>query len=76
MHTCPRRGCTTQLPDRLFACRGDWYALSRETRRLIWNTAGLPLTSVARALAVRKAGDEWKALDDIQSRITKKEETE
>ena len=70
MHTCPRKGCDIRLPDRLFACRFDWYALSRDARRAIWGTVGLPITDPLRALAWTMALKEWRALDK------EKEETE
>lgn len=63
MHTCPRKGCTIQLPDSKFACRFDWYALSHDARRAIWDTVGLPLTDPLRALAVTMALKEWRELD-------------
>lgn len=36
-HICPRPGCPRTVPDDMFACRGDWYALPRVIRDDIWN---------------------------------------
>lgn len=35
-HQCPRPECPRTVPDDLFACRGDWYALPRAIRDDIW----------------------------------------
>jgi hypothetical protein len=35
-HHCPRPECSRQVPDGMFACRGDWYALPRDIRDRIW----------------------------------------
>lgn len=61
-HTCPRAGCTRQVPDRLFACRDDWFDLPRLNRAAIYATATLPLSNPERAEAVREALDAWKVV--------------
>jgi hypothetical protein len=35
-HMCPRPECTRVVPDDMFACRGDWYALPERLRTAIW----------------------------------------
>ena len=36
-HKCPRPECTRRVPDDLFACRGDWYALPERLRTAVWS---------------------------------------
>jgi hypothetical protein len=59
-HTCPRRGCTRVVPTHLFACRDDWYALSKPTRDLIWATAYLTPFDPERQAAFRAADEDWE----------------
>jgi len=35
-HQCPRPECSRSVPDDMFACRGDWYALPEALRQSIW----------------------------------------
>lgn len=35
-HQCPRPECSRAVPDDMFACRGDWYALPARLRDAIW----------------------------------------
>lgn len=35
-HNCPRPECSRTVPDDMFACRGDWYALPSAVRDAIW----------------------------------------
>jgi hypothetical protein len=35
-HQCPRPECSRSVPDDMFACRGDWYALPQPIRDRIW----------------------------------------
>lgn len=35
-HQCPRPECSRTVPDDMFACRGDWYALPAGIRDAIW----------------------------------------
>lgn len=35
-HDCPRPECSRSVPDDMFACRGDWYALPERLRDAIW----------------------------------------
>jgi hypothetical protein len=35
-HQCPRPECSRTVPDDMFACRGDWYALPGDIRDAIW----------------------------------------
>jgi hypothetical protein len=58
-HRCPRRGCPRQVPDRMYACRNDWFALSKPTRDLIWATAHLPVMDPERRAAFRAADADW-----------------
>jgi hypothetical protein len=37
-HACHRPGCKTAVPPRMFACRGDWFALPKPLRDAIWAT--------------------------------------
>lgn len=60
MHGCPRRGCDAQVPDSLFACRADWFRLSKPVRDAIWATNGRPLGNRERLNAIRAALEEWK----------------
>lgn len=62
IHKCPRKGCEVKVPDHLFACRPDWFALSYGTRRAIWATAGLHPTEPSRYRAIMAAIAEWEAL--------------
>jgi hypothetical protein len=60
-HECFRLGCHVVVPDHLFACRGDWFALSAAVRREVWATyraTGEALTPERRA-ALRAAQEEW-----------------
>lgn len=36
-HPCPRPECGRMVPDSMFACRGDWYALPARIRSAIWD---------------------------------------
>lgn len=67
-HRCPRPGCTSQVDNRLFACHGDWFALSQTARIGISNTASLNLLSDARRAAIQDAMDEWRALAAVCGR--------
>lgn len=62
-HTCPRKGCQVTVPNHLFACRSDWFALSKATRDLIWATAHLPVMDPERRNAFRAADADWEACD-------------
>lgn len=35
-HQCPRPECSRTVPDGMFACRGDWYALPAHLRDAVW----------------------------------------
>jgi len=35
-HQCPRPECSRSVPDDMFACRGDWYALPARLREAVW----------------------------------------
>jgi hypothetical protein len=60
-HTCPRRGCARTVSNHLFACRNDWFALSKLTRDLIWATAHLSVLDPERRAAFRAADADWDA---------------
>jgi hypothetical protein len=62
-HTCPRRGCRVVVPDHLFACRQDWFALSRPVQAAIYATAGQHLANRDRIDAIKAAREEWQQLD-------------
>jgi hypothetical protein len=62
-HTCPRPGCAAQVPDELFACRGDWFALSLPVRHAIYATARRRLLDRVRLAAVKAAREEWRLLN-------------
>jgi hypothetical protein len=48
------------VPNHLFACRNDWYALTKPTRDLIWATAHLPVMDPERRNAFRAADEDWE----------------
>jgi hypothetical protein len=62
-HRCPRPGCRSEVDNRLFSCREDWFALSRAARGGIYATASMGLLSGPRREAIQAALDEWKAID-------------
>lgn len=64
-HFCPRKGCAAEVPDRMFACRTDWFALSKPVRDAIYATVGQATTE--RFEAIRAAREEWTLLDTLQS---------
>lgn len=35
-HQCPRPECSRAVPDDMFACKPDWFALPKDIRDLIW----------------------------------------
>jgi len=35
-HECPAPWCSTRVPQNMFACRADWYQLSKRVRARIW----------------------------------------
>ena len=57
VHACPG-GCGANVPNRLYACRQDWYRLPQEFRDAIWATAKAPLLSPERRNALAAAG-QW-----------------
>lgn len=59
-HRCPRRGCQRTVPNSMYACHNDWYALSKPTRDLIWATAHLPVFDPERRAAFRAAEQDWQ----------------
>jgi hypothetical protein len=55
-HACPRPECPRTVPDDLFACRPDWYALPPRLRDAIWSAfrdcdEGAHLAAMAEAIA-------------------------
>lgn len=58
-HVCPRQGCDVTVPNRLFACRPDWWDLSKDTRDRIWDTAHLSPAHPERQAAFRAADEDW-----------------
>lgn len=63
-HFCPRPGCEVEVPDRLFACQRDWYALPDTIRAAILRTARLSVLAPARREALARAGRAWADLLD------------
>jgi hypothetical protein len=65
-HRCPRPGCTQRVPDHLFACRTDWFTLSRGTRQAIWATYRSTGTTPTKARldAIEAAMEDWKEPSD------------
>ena len=54
-HQCPRPECGRKVPDDMFACRPDWFALPKGIRDAIWaawRTDDLDGHAEARVLAV------------------------
>lgn len=64
-HKCPRRSCPRQVPNRLFACPDDWFALTQPTRVAIEQTAGLPLLAPERRAAIEDALTEYRQLEEM-----------
>jgi len=63
-HTCPRRGCSIQVPDALFACRDDWFALSRPVRAAIYATSKPSKGFTRERLdAIKAALEDWEGAD-------------
>lgn len=58
-HYCPRQGCARVVPNRLFACRADWYALPADLRRIIDQTAHLSISHPARQEVFADARQAW-----------------
>jgi hypothetical protein len=58
-HRCPRRGCSVQVPDRVFSCRPDWFKLSAPVRAAIQATASKNLLDPERRAAIDAAREEW-----------------
>jgi hypothetical protein len=62
-HTCPRKGCTAQVSNRLFACRPDWFTLPLAVREEIHATAGRHVLDARRRAAFRAADEAWQIKD-------------
>lgn len=58
-HKCPRPGCNKRVPNSKFACREDWFALSRPVRDAIWATKDLTVLVPERRGAFQAAQEEW-----------------
>jgi hypothetical protein len=56
-HMCPRPECSRTVPDDMFACRGDWYALPARLREEIWQ--GYRSGDVEAHAAAMGAAREW-----------------
>lgn len=56
-HHCPRPECSRMVPDEMFACRGDWYALPAGHRDAIWQ--GYRAGDVEAHAAAMTAAVEW-----------------
>ena len=59
-HYCPRKGCGSEVSNRLFACRTHWFQLSKPVRDAIYATAGR--STKERFDAIRAAREEWAGL--------------
>lgn len=66
-HRCPRRTCTEEVDNRLFACHEDWFALSRVARDGIYRTANMSSLSEPRRAAIAVAMEEWRLMDAAQA---------
>ena len=58
-HKCPHPECGEEVPNRLFACRAHWFALSLGARMAIINTSNRLILDPVRRTAIRAAGEEW-----------------
>lgn len=63
-HYCPRPNCRKVVPDRLFSCEADWFALPDEIRSRILRTARLSLLNVQRRTAVLDAVNWYREKDE------------
>lgn len=61
-HECPAKGCKARVPNALFSCASDWWALSPSARNAIKRTASLSLLSAPRREAIAKAREEWNGI--------------
>lgn len=66
-HACPRKGCNRTIDNRLFCCAEDWFALTKQCRVRIGQTAQMSLLSGPRRRAIKAAREEWEALDGAVS---------
>ena len=58
-HECPRKGCYVRVPESLFACRRDWFALRWETQQAIHATADSNILTRERRAALSMARQDW-----------------
>jgi hypothetical protein len=59
-HRCPKRGCTEQVRNSLFACGTHWAALPVDAKEAIRKTASLNILHPTRRAAFKLADDCWE----------------
>ncbi len=60
-HRCPAPECQLQVPNRMFACRGHWFQLTKPVQDAIYATASKGLLHPERRAAISSAMEEWHA---------------
>lgn len=63
-HPCPA-GCGRQVPNHLYACRGDWYRLPKPYRDEIWRWYQVDSKKHAEAMI---AAETWYADNSMQTK--------
>lgn len=58
VHTCPAPDCSIRVPNRLYACRFDWYRLPAELKQKINETARMRILAPERRDALT-AASQW-----------------
>jgi hypothetical protein len=59
-HTCPRHGCSVQVPNTRYACGQHWAELSAETKKAIIRTRWRNVLDPNRRIAFRMADVDWE----------------
>lgn len=69
-HYCHARGCTTQVPPKLFMCRTHWYTLPKDYRDRIWQTykPGQEITKTPSTRYIDAATDAINYVADLEAR--------
>lgn len=58
-HTCPGKGCTVEVPNKLLACRTHWDQLSPTVKAAVLATKRYSILHSARRQALSDAMEEW-----------------
>lgn len=58
-HTCPGKGCTVEVPNKLLACRTHWDQLSPTVKAAVLATSRYSILHPARRDALSAAMEEW-----------------